>query len=71
MLERLKQFLSRHLLLCAAVWLLAALAFAVEAYLHYSQGHALQALCLDLPFVVLTAFAAFGSIAEWKSRAER
>jgi hypothetical protein len=71
MFVRLKQFLQRHLLLCASVWLIAALIFVVEAYRHYSQGRIFQSLCLDLPFVVLAAFAAFGSVIEWKSRPER
>jgi type II secretory pathway component PulF len=71
MFLRLKQFLRRHLLLCAAMWLLAALVFVVDAYRHYAQGHTVQALCLDLPFVVLALFATFGSGVEWKSRPER
>jgi type II secretory pathway component PulF len=71
MLLRLKQFMRRHLLLCAAAWLVAALIFVVDAYRHYAQGRSFQALCLDLPFVVLALFAAVGSVLEWKSRPDR
>ncbi len=69
-LSRLKAFLSRHLLLCALLWLMAAVAIACEAFWQYSQGKMLQAFCLDLPFVALALLAAFASAVEWKSRSE-
>ncbi len=67
-LWQVKEFFRRHLLLCALLYLLAALAVARVAYLNCSQGHTLQALCLDFPFVVVGLLAAFGSVIEWKIR---
>ncbi len=67
-LAQVKSFVSRHLLLCGLLWMVAAVAIACEAYGHFSQGKTLQALCFDLPFILLALLAAFASLAEWRSR---
>jgi type II secretory pathway component PulF len=69
-LLQVKEFFRRHLLLCAVLFLLASLAVACLAYRDCSQGRTFQALCLDLPFVVVALLAAFASVIEWRSHSE-
>lgn len=71
MREAISAFIQKHPLLFVIFWSLAALAIAVETFLHYREGRLVQAFFLDFPFVLLAALAAAGSYVQWKSRPER